>query len=28
MGLKDADKAIKSVGAAQEVIHVSLLPWE
>jgi threonine dehydrogenase-like Zn-dependent dehydrogenase len=28
MGLKDADRAIKSVGDAQGVIHVSLLPWE
>jgi threonine dehydrogenase-like Zn-dependent dehydrogenase len=27
MGLKDADRAIKSVGAAEDVIHVSLLPW-
>lgn len=28
MGLKDTDKAIKAVGAAQEVIHVSLMPWQ
>lgn len=28
MGLKETDRAIKSVGEAQEVIHVSLLPWE
>jgi threonine dehydrogenase-like Zn-dependent dehydrogenase len=28
MGLEDTDKAIKAVGAAQDVIHVSLLPWE
>ena len=27
MGLKDTDKAIKAVGAAQDVIHVSLMPW-
>jgi len=28
LGLEDTDKAIKSVGEAQGVIHVSLLPWE
>ncbi len=28
MGLEHTDKAIKAVGAAQDVIHVSLLPWE
>jgi threonine dehydrogenase-like Zn-dependent dehydrogenase len=28
MGLKDTDRAIKSVGEAQGVIHVSLLPWQ
>lgn len=28
MGLKDTDKAIKAVGAAQDVIHVSLMPWQ
>ena len=28
MGLKDTDKAITAVGAAQDVIHVSLMPWE
>lgn len=28
MGLEDTDKAIKSVGDAQGVIHVSLMPWE
>mgnify|MGYP001828700703 FL=1 len=28
MGLMDTDKAIKAVGAAQDVIHVSLMPWE
>jgi len=28
MGLEATDKAIKSVGEAQGVIHVSLLPWE
>lgn len=27
-GLKDTDKAIKAVGGAEDVIHVSLLPWE
>ena len=27
MGLKDTDRAIKAVGAAEDVIHVSLLPW-
>jgi threonine dehydrogenase-like Zn-dependent dehydrogenase len=27
MGLHDADRAIESVGAAEDVIHVSLLPW-
>src|SRR5690606_23327561 len=28
MGLQDTDRAIKSVGEAQGVIHVSLLPWQ
>ena len=28
MGLQQTDKAIKSVGEAQGVIHVSLMPWE
>jgi threonine dehydrogenase-like Zn-dependent dehydrogenase len=28
MGLHDTDKAIKAVGAAQNAIHVSLMPWE
>ncbi len=28
MGLEDTDKAIKAVGDAQGVIHVSLMPWE
>ncbi len=28
MGLEQTDKAIKSVGEAQGVIHVSLMPWE
>ena len=28
MTLKETDRAIKSVGAAEGVIHVSLLPWE
>ncbi|MDH3434169.1 MAG: alcohol dehydrogenase, partial [Gammaproteobacteria bacterium] len=28
MGLEDTDRAIKSVGEAKGVIHVSLLPWE
>jgi len=28
MGLEETDRAIKSVGEAKEVIHVSLLPWE
>lgn len=27
-GLQDTDKAIKAVGAAEDVIHVSLMPWE
>lgn len=27
-GLKDTDMAIKAVGGAEDVIHVSLLPWE
>jgi len=27
-GLNDTDKAIKAVGGAEDVIHVSLLPWE
>jgi threonine dehydrogenase-like Zn-dependent dehydrogenase len=27
LGLADTDRAIKAVGAAQSVIHVSLLPW-
>lgn len=27
-GLKDTDNAIKAVGGAEDVIHVSLLPWE
>jgi len=26
--LKDTDEAIKAVGGAEDVIHVSLLPWE
>jgi threonine dehydrogenase-like Zn-dependent dehydrogenase len=28
MGLEDTDSAIKAVGDAQGVIHVSLMPWE
>ncbi len=28
MGLNDTDKAIKAVGDAEGVIHVSLMPWE
>lgn len=28
MGLEDTDGAIKSVGEAKDVIHVSLMPWE
>lgn len=28
LGLEDTDRAIKSVGDAQGVIHVSLMPWE
>lgn len=28
MGLKDTDKAIRAVGDAEGVIHVSLMPWE
>lgn len=28
MGLKETDRAIKAVGDAQGVIHVSLMPWE
>src|SRR5690606_15966289 len=28
MGLKDTDQAIKAVGAAKDVIHVSLMPWQ
>lgn len=28
LGLQDTDRAIKSVGDAKEVIHVSLMPWE
>jgi len=28
MGLEETDKAIKSVGEAQSVIHVSLMPWD
>ena len=28
MGLNDTDVAIKSVGNARDVIHVSLMPWE
>lgn len=28
MGLEDTDKAIKAVGDAQGVIHVSLMPWQ
>ena len=28
MGLNDTDMAIKSVGDAKDVIHVSLMPWE
>lgn len=28
LGLEDTDRAIKSVGEAQGVIHVSLMPWE
>lgn len=28
MGLKQTDEAIKAVGAAKDVIHVSLMPWE
>jgi threonine dehydrogenase-like Zn-dependent dehydrogenase len=28
MGLEETDRAIKSVGEAKGVIHVSLLPWE
>lgn len=27
MGLKDTDRAIRSVGEAKDVIHVSLMPW-
>ena len=27
-GLKDTDQAIRAVGGAEDVIHVSLLPWE
>ena len=27
-GLNETDKAIKAVGGAEDVIHVSLLPWE
>ena len=28
MGLEDTDRAIKAVGDAKEVIHVSLMPWQ
>lgn len=28
MGLRDTDRAIKAVGNAEGVIHVSLMPWE
>ncbi|MGH8223839.1 MAG: zinc-binding dehydrogenase, partial [Woeseiaceae bacterium] len=28
MGLRDTDRAIKAVGDAEGVIHVSLMPWE
>ncbi|HEX7071605.1 MAG TPA: zinc-binding dehydrogenase [Rhodothermales bacterium] len=28
MGLQDTDRAIKAVGAAKDVIHVSLMPWQ
>lgn len=28
MGLRDTDRAIRAVGEAKDVIHVSLLPWQ